>query len=243
MIAVEKRSRAGGRSVRAPRVMAVFSYRYDAHLVPDLIANVAPMTDGWVAWDDTGGGDLFGDEVKRRRALLVAAREAGASWALAVDPDERFEAALAADIDRLIAIDEPVAYTFALRELYGPLEYRVDGLWGEKCQARLLYLGGGVTDSTPERLHSSWAWFVPGHELRPTRFNLYHLKMIAPRRRLARARLYRHLDPASQWQAIGYDYLADESGARFEAIPPGREYQPPHVDDDELWMPERFAQS
>ncbi|MHB9448567.1 hypothetical protein ACYG9R_17570 [Mesorhizobium sp. RSR565B] len=35
---------------------------------------------------------------------------------------------------------------------------------------------------------------------------------------------------------MGYDYLADEAGAVFEQIPPGRDYHPPHVDDGGLWM-------
>ena len=214
------------------------TFRYDAHLVPELLANVAPLSDGWVAFDDRAGAGLFSDEARRRRALLTAAGDAGAAWALAVDPDERFEGGLAAAIDRLTAIDEPVAYTFALRELYAPDAYRVDGVWGSKRQARLLWLGGGVTETALSPFHASWAALLPRAELRETPFNLYHLKMIAPRRRRARARLYNHLDPERKMQAIGYDYLADESGASFESIAAGREYQPPHVDDGGLWMAE-----
>lgn len=238
MISIHRRPRKARAEGSPARVLAVFSYRYDAHLVPELLDNVAPLCDGWVAFDDRAGSGLFSDESRRRRALLLAARDAGAAWALAIDPDERFETGLAAAMDRLTAIDEPVAYTFALREMYTPDAYRVDGVWGSKRQARLLWLGGGVAETVPTPFHASWASLMPRAELRETPFNLYHLKMIDPRRRRARARLYSHLDPDRSMQAIGYDYLADESGATFETIAAGREYQPPHDDDGGLWMAE-----
>lgn len=41
------------------RTIAVFSYRYDAHLVPDLIANLDPIVDGWIALDDRQDGELW----------------------------------------------------------------------------------------------------------------------------------------------------------------------------------------
>lgn len=239
MISVVHRPRGGAPG--APRVLAVFSYRYDARLVPDLLANLAPLTDGWVAFDDTRGQGVFSDEVARRFALLAAAREAGADWALAVDPDERFESALAAEMPRLTAVAAPVAYVFALRELYSPSEYRVDGVWGGKRQARLLWLGGGLAEPFPSRLHSSWHWFVPDVELRDTPLNLYHLKMIEPRRRRARVCLYNRLDPERRHQEIGYDYLADETALALETIPAGREYLPMHVDDGGLWMSEELG--
>jgi hypothetical protein len=221
---------------RAPHVVAVFSFRYDAHLVPALLDNIGPMTDGWVAYDDTGSTGLFSEEVDRRLSLLQAARETGASWALAVDPDERFESGLASRIDRLTRREGPYAYSFALREMYSPDEYRIDGLWGEKRIARLLCLTRGISRPAGQ-LHLSWSSFVPGVRVRHTRFNIYHLKMIAPQRRLARAALYRHLDPDNRMQAIGYDYLADDAGKILERIPQGREYHPPHIDDGGLWMP------
>jgi hypothetical protein len=62
--------------------------------------------------------------------------------------------------------------------------------------------------------------------------------MITRRRREARAALYKYLDPDRRMQSLGYDYLADEEGAQFEAIPAGREYLPPHSDDGGLWMPQ-----
>lgn len=218
-------------------MVAVFSFRYDAHLVPALLANIDPLVDGWVSFDDRGSADVFSHEVHRRTALLSAAHDLGANWALAIDPDERFESALAAELARLTSRDGSCAYTFPLREMYAPDQYRIDGVWGQKRQARLLSLGQGVV-SPPGNLHLSWASFIPEPALHDTDFNLYHLKMITAERRAARAALYRHLDPSNQSQSFGYDYLADEEGAQFERIPLGREYHPVHEEDGSLWMPQ-----
>ncbi len=220
---------------RAPFVLAVFSFRYDAHLTPAMLANIEPMTDGWIGYDDTGADGVFSDEVSRRVALLTAARDAGARWALAVDPDERFESSLAEHVRSLTEPLETLAYTFPLRELYAPDQYRVDGVWGNKHQARLLCLADGVV-RPPGVLHTSWAAFIPKPQLRQTNFNLYHLKMITAERRKARAALYNHLDPDRRMQAVGYDYLADDTGLQLEPIAIGREYHPPHQEDGGLWM-------
>lgn len=225
------------KSSGAPNVLAVFSFRYDAHLVPDMLASVGPMVDGWIAYDDRRSEDVFSHEIHRRTNLLIAAREAGARWALAIDPDERFEQRLIGEMPRLTQSGGgPLAYTFDLREMYAPDAYRVDGVWGIKLQARLLSLADGVV--RPEgNLHLSWASFIPPADLVDTQLNLYHLKMITPERRRARAALYNQLDPGRSAQEIGYDYLADDEGAVLERIPPGRGYFPPHVDDGGLWMP------
>jgi hypothetical protein len=220
----------------APRLLAVYSFRYDAPLVPALIGNLYPLVDGWIAYDDRAGDGLFSHEVHRRVALLTAALAAGAQWVLAVDPDERFEAPLAGRIRELIENPDVTVYTFALRELYSPTQYRVDGVWGQKRQPRLLSLGHGIATPTGN-LHLPWSYFIPQPKLQDAPFNLYHLKMIAPERRQARAALYNHLDPEHRAQTIGYDYLADDRGARLERIPRGREYHPGHEDDGGLWMP------
>lgn len=218
-----------------PKVLAVFSFRYDAHLVPDMLANISPLVDGWAAYDDTGSTELFSDEPRRRRALLMAAREAGAEWVLAVDPDERFEAGLADAMNRLTSTERTVCYSFAVREMFAPDKYRVDGVWGSKRQARLLRLTDRFAESVAP-LHSSWHSLIDGAEHVSTDFNLYHLKMITPRRRQARAELYNRLDPERRIQQIGYDYLADDEGAVFEVVAPDRRYLPAHNEDGGLWM-------
>ncbi|MDQ7744202.1 hypothetical protein [Hydrogenophaga pseudoflava] len=218
------------------RVFAAFSFRYDAQLVPDLLANIQPMVDGWVAWDDRSSKAFYSDEPTRRHALLQAAQAASADWVLAVDPDERFEAGLSDAMASLTQVPGPLAYSFAVREMYSPLHYRVDGVWGTKRQTRLFRLPP-QWQPQPRPLHTPWDQMIPQVKIIETDFNLYHLKMLTPERRRARAALYTHLDPEWRYQPIGYDYLADDSGALLEAIPHAKAYLPPHVDDGGLWMP------
>ena len=55
------------------RLLAVFSYRYDAQLVPGLLANIDPVVDGWIAFDDRAASGVFSSEPARRRAFLASA--------------------------------------------------------------------------------------------------------------------------------------------------------------------------
>lgn len=229
----------GARKAR-PLVLANFSYRYDAHLVPDLIANISPIVDGWVSWDDRNSSQPYSDERRIRRALFEAAVEQGADWILRVDPDERYEAALAERMDYLTAAKIPVVWRFNLRELYSPDRFRVDGIWGRKSQGRLFpifrspLLRSITRQFRGAALHSE---FTPrGFRQRHSGLNLYHLKMIDPARRRLRRDLYAALDPENAFQAIGYDYLADERGAEFRRIEAGREYRPEHIEDGGSWM-------
>ncbi len=233
---IDPRPRPWYRRRRPPHVLAVFSFRYDAHLVPAMLQDIRPLTDGWVAYDDRRGDGVFSNEVDRRVALLSAAREAGATWALAIDPDERFEKGLEDKIDRLTRWNRAAAYSFRLREMFAPDSYRVDGIWGQKRMARLLNLTGGVNRPAGD-LHLPWQSFVAPARVRHTDINLYHLKMITRERRQARADLYNHLDPDRRMQPVGYDYLADETGVVLERIPGGREFRPAHDEDGGLWMP------
>ncbi|MDX8477578.1 hypothetical protein RFN28_03680 [Mesorhizobium sp. VK24D] len=217
------------------RIVAVFSYRYDAHLVPDLLANLDAIVDGWIAYDDRAANEIFSNEPQRRRALVAAAYEAGADWILAMDPDERLEIAVADRIGQLTRGSRRIAWGFRCREMYTPASYRVDGTWGQKMQHRLF--GAYHPDRYRSKdLHGIWFPEDLGLKLRDSGLNLYHLKMIEPKRRVARRDLYNHLDPDRRHQDIGYDYLADEAGTVLETIPTGRDYFPVHIDDGELWM-------
>jgi glycosyltransferase involved in cell wall biosynthesis len=220
---------------RRPLVLAVFSFRYDEKLVPDLIENLRPLVDGWIAWDDRASNEIFSSEPRRRRALIQRARKLGANWILAVDPDERFEAALAGNIRQMTKTVDRTLWEFDLRELYAADSYRVDGVWGRKRQIRLFPLLEHQ-QFCADALHGAWRPLEPGYKTVRSGVNLYHLKMIARARREGRRRLYVHLDPAATFQQIGYDYLCDEEGAVFEQIPPGRHYLPKHEDDGGLWM-------
>lgn len=228
------------RRVSVPFVLAIFSFRYDAHLVPDLLTNIRPMVDGWISFDDRAATEEFSDEPRRRRALLAAARDAGADWVLAVDPDERFERRLADAMPALTAVSDPVVYSFPLRELYAPDVYRIDGIWGRKRQGRLIRVPSRIAEA-PTPLHAPWHTLIPDAAIRRAEFNLYHLKMITPARRRARRDLYNRLDPERRSQRDGYDYLADDRHMRLERIPEGRGFDPPFVEDYGLWMADEHA--
>ena len=227
-------------SAGTPRLLAVYSFRFDAHLVPAMLANVEPLVDGWVSYDDrAAANETISDEVPRHLALLEAAREAGAEWVLVVDPDERFETRMRRVIPSLLD-GGANAYSVAFREMYTPTKYRVDGVWGKKRQARLIRIADGIVTEHPHsEHHRSWSTFLPKPRVEAADINLYHLKMITAERRRARAALYSGLDPENRMQAIGYDYLADETGLRLERIPVGRGYRPRHIDDGGLWMSAR----
>jgi hypothetical protein len=230
-----QRRRRSGLFTSRRRIVAVFSYRYDAHLVPDLIANLDPIVDGWIAYDDRGAADAFSNEPHRRHTLLAAARDVAADWILAIDPDERLEHAAAERIGHLTSVYRRIVWGFRLREMYSPTDYRVDGLWGAKIQYRLFKTYDPAIYQ-PKDLHGQWYPSDLGFKERDSRLNLYHLKMIEPKRRAARRDLYDYLDPGHLHQDVGYNYLTDEAGAVFERIRPGHEYHPPHVDDGGLWM-------
>lgn len=219
---------------RTPRILAIFSFRYDAHLVPAMLENVSPLVDGWIGYDDRGADVAFSDERTRRLQLLDAARGAGTQWVLAIDPDERFESALRWAMPFLLAA--PVSgVSFHCRELYTPNHYRVDGIWGRKRRTRLLKMAGRPAAPEPG-LHVPWESYLARGRVLRTPLAFYHLKTISPQRRKARAELYERLDPDHRDQRIGYHYLADDTGLRLKRIPVARGYRPEHVDDGGLWM-------
>lgn len=210
---------------RPPRLLAVYCFRYDAALVPDMRANIADIVDGHVWWDDRAAAEAFSHEGTRQAALLSRAAALGASWVLAIDPDERLERGAATEIRRLIDL-APAIWSFRTREMYAPDAYRTDGIWGRKSVRRLFPVSGGMLFAG-DPVHAGWPPPVPVYPVRAAKLNLYHLKMIDPAMRRARRELYTAVDPARARQAVGYDYLTDETGLRLEKIPPGREYDPP----------------
>lgn len=123
---------------------------------------------------------------KQRKAVLrQAAREMGARWLLCIDPDERLEMATAERIKAMTRVIEPVAWRFALREMYTPTAYRVDGRWKKKSLTCLFpVLDGQMFSDAP--LHGRRSPLNPDYKKRDSGLNLYHLKMIAAERRTAR---------------------------------------------------------
>lgn len=218
-------------------VVAAFSFRYDAHLVPGLLENLAPSIHAWIAWDDRKADATLTDDAGRQRALYEAARKLGADWILATDPDERFESNLATRIEDLTNNHGPVCWNFSCREMFTPNQYRVDGLWQVKPRLRLFpCLPGMEPDGT--ELHGAWTRNGIGAPVRDTGMNFYHLRMASADRRKHRRDLYAAADPDRRFQAIGYDYLCDERGMVLKEVPSDQTYSPQFVEDGGLWAPE-----
>jgi hypothetical protein len=225
---------------RAPRVIAIFSFRYDAHLVPDLIENLRPIVDGYVAYDDRGASEAYTDERVRKAMLREAAREMGAKWLLCIDPDERLEMAASERMKEMTRRIEPVLWTFRLREMHTATAYRIDGRWKKKMLGCLFpLLDGQVFGDAP--LHSRRSPLNPEYRKRKSGLNLYHLKMIEAERRKARRDFYKALDPTNAFQKLGYDYLADETGLVLKQVPASRLYQPPYRETGRIWQPDLAA--
>ncbi len=228
------RSLAEFRNLPSPKLVAIYSFRFDAMLVPALKENLWSVVDGFVSWDDREAQGVFSSEGERRQKLIEEARRLGADWVLGVDPDERFEKC-AGQVIRACMAKRPAIWGFNVRELYEPDKYRSDGIWDRKQVMRLFPISKDmVFDYDP--LHSHFPPIYPVYPVRQTRVNFYHLKMLDARRRAARRDLYTRLDPDWQYQAIGYDYLTDEDGLELTEIPPERGYAPPHHDTGDLWM-------
>ena len=220
---------------RPPDVVAIFSFRYDAHLVPDLIENLRPIVDGFIAYDDRDSTTPYTDERQRKATLLQAARDMRVRWVLLVDPDERLERAASSRMPMLTSGIAPVIWKFRLREMYTPQAYRADGIWKNKRVSCLFPLLEGQVFSD-WLLHGQRAPLNPEYEKRDSGLNLYHLKMIGPERRVARRDLYKALDPYNAYQMIGYDYLADETGVVLKKVSSSREYRPLHRETGGLWQ-------
>jgi hypothetical protein len=207
------------------RLAAVFSFRYDAELVPDLLKNLEDVVDEVISHDDRENPGLWYHEGVVRRSLIERARRCGADWVLCMDPDERLEKRAGEVIRQLIRRRGKIIYGFALREMWCEGYYRVDGVWGEKRQYRLFpLLEGQEFRDTP--IHAGWAPVNTDYCCCDLDLNLYHLKMMHPRNRVLRRNLYEALDPESAFQEMGYEYLVNEDGLILEKIPACREFVP-----------------
>jgi Glycosyl transferase family 2 len=236
---------------RRVRLLALLAVRNQVDLLPGYVANVGPQVDGIMALDDgsTDGSAEFleacpevlqvlrvspdrpqWDEVGNYRALVAAGFRHGAEWLLSLDADERVEREFRTRCERVIRRGGFLRYTAYAAHLFelwdSTSEYRVDGIWGSKMQARLFKARENHEfDTRP--LHATKAPLqacirgsFPVADL-----NIYHLGMLHREKREARRRRYEVLDPENRWQPkVGYAYLTDERGLQLRRVTPGREY-------------------
>lgn len=235
-------------------LLALLQARDEERFLPGWLENVAPSVDGIVALDDgslDSTADLLRSHPKtiellrnppgvgwnergNHMALIGAGRQHGGTWFLCVDADERLERAFEVRARTLLEAaeqDGTCAYSFQLRELWGSRHhYRADGIWNAKARYRLFRNDPKHKRFDPRPLHRFWMPLEIAGKLdklgRHSELNLYHLRMIAPSDRAARAERYRTLDPDQLFQKEGYDYLTDETGLQLERIPSNRDFLP-----------------
>ena len=210
-----------------PRLIAVYGRRHEPQwLIDDLITNLSPLVDGIACVDDRqrAASEAWGHEGRFRAAQREAAMAEGADWILVVDPDERLEDR-AGDAIRPLMDGPDAIYRFALRELFRPNAYRIDGKWGLVRRARLYPARPGQEMSTkpihapPVPVHSG----LPKIELD---VNLYHLKMIEPPNRVHRARAYALAETQHRVRRRAWGALSLTAGMRLQPIPEGRGFTP-----------------
>lgn len=244
-----------------PRILCVMQLHNEARYLEGCLAHLRGHVDGVVALDDgstDGTGALLEqdslvldrmtlpvchphvwDELRNKQVLLERARDLGADWVLVCDADERFETAFLESlrhIARALPSIPPAAVVMSVKELWNsPTQYRIDGVWGTKRQARFFSLPADIRFDRNQALHGSWLPDAYVEQARMIRMfhHLYHLKSIRHEDRVRRRDLYKRLDPDRRYQSIGYDYLAEEPDTlRLESIRPGRDYPLTSLPDD-----------
>jgi len=235
-------------------LVAVTQLRNEEYYLPGFLEHLRAHVDAFVALDDgstdsTGRvlaaepkmadvltnpprADMEGwDELLNRSRLLERAKALGARWVLCCDADERFEQGFLSrlpDILRKAEKRNQPLVTLRYRELWdGPAQYRADGVWGRKTRCCAFPLPDTMTfqGRRHTKFHGVWypqqlegaRHFLVGH-------NLYHLRMVKQSDRIARRDRYKQLDPQSDYQKQGYDYLADEQGVKLASITRGQHY-------------------
>jgi hypothetical protein len=211
----------------SPRLVAVYGRRHEPQwLIDDLVKNLAQFADDVVCVDDRGRSraEAWGHEGQFRARQRDAAMAAGADWILVVDADERLEDR-AGEVLRPLMDGPDVIGRLALREMFAPHAYRIDGKWGLLRRSRLYPARPGQVMSE-KPIHAPPVPIHTGLPKVDLDLNFYHLKMIEPANRRHRARAYalaehQHGVRRRQWGALSLT-----AGMRLQAIPPGREFTP-----------------
>lgn len=211
----------------SPRLIAVYGRRHEPQwLIDDMVANLSPWVDGIACVDDRqrAAKEAWGHEGQFRAAQRDAAMAAGADWILVVDPDERLEDR-AGQVLRPLMDGQDAIYRLALRELFRPNAYRIDGKWGLVRRARFYRALPGQEMST-KPIHAPPVPIHTGLPKIDIDVNLYHLKMIEPPNRIHRARAYALAETQHRVRRRAWGALSLTVGMRLQPIPDGRGFTP-----------------
>lgn len=205
-------------------IVLAYARKYEPqHLVDELLANMA-WVDAAVCLDQRNRpNELWSRSDERVAELRRMAMETGAKWCIIMAPDERLQDGAARIIKRGI-LNNPTTsgFTFKLREMWTPTQYRADGDWDHKIRRRITR--------------------YPHKPLKGARINLdcelVHLKMIEPANRVKRALVH---TLANTWdnKGKGFAHMVNEEGLTLKAARPfSPAYQPYDFD-----VPEHLLKS
>lgn len=229
---------------RPPRVFVVAGWRYEPEwLVNEFRANCS-WADEVVIVDDRGRdpGELWVHEGNYRlmqRAALEAAGIRAWDWVVVSAPDERWTSDAGRIIRSLTRLRHRTTYSFPLREMWTPTQWRADGMWARKRRSRLFpYLPGQTF--ADGRIQTQPIPTGDGYRRRKLdRPLIFHTENIDPGSRVERAIVYEAMELGSQgraaeskwWKrydpdrrymrAYGYAYLADPRGVVLRPVPAG----------------------
>ena len=242
-------------------IYAVMCVRNEEYHLPKFLDHIRDYVDGFIILDDGSIDNTIKllekeeklkkiikcpvrdgieyDERGNRQKVLRAAYEASDdknnTWALCCDPDERFELNFLKNIRKMCTPERKIAYGFHFRELHDDIKhYRCDGIWNDKQKIILFPLSQNMDfDSVmPHQYHTPWGYKEILEHVEMTNYNLYHLKMIRKSERAKRVELYNTVDPDKKIQAIGYDYLNDDTNIKLKRVSMFKKYDYSLLPDD-----------
>lgn len=229
------------------KLVAVAGWRYEPKwLVDEMVESLMEFCDDVAIVDDRNSAEFWSNEAKYRLRQRAALEAKGATHALVTSPDERFDVTAKSLLRPMVeaAGQRPIMFSFPLMELFEPLRFRTDGIWGRKKRTRCYPLLPGQQYTTKALQTSavprgSYTVKLMQH------VHLYHLKMIEPENRWSRAAAYEAMDPGykliprtsrnfasldrdmgNRFEEQGYFYLADDSRMQLTNIPDGHGYRP-----------------
>lgn len=203
-------------------------WREPQWLVDQMRANLA-WADGFAEIDDRGRVGGWGHEGEYRARQRQACIDLGADWVLVTSPDERWESRAAENIRALVDQGpQDVVYRFPVHEMWTLTDFRVDGRWGRQRRTRLYPLHPGQ-EMSAKAIHAPPVPIVPAYQCTDVDVRIYHLKMINPANRPARAAAYRAAEAASgRRRKRGWRHLTDMTRLDLKRIETGRHFHPPY---------------